>query len=100
MKTSKLNLIPTPGYVLVLPQEMQKRTPSGILLPDTHEEKPQKGTVISVGEPEITESGQKRKSPCQKGDIVIYKKWGGNEFEVNAIEYMFLRFEDILAVEK
>ncbi len=99
-KPKKIKLQPAPGYVLVKPEEVEKKTASGIVLPDTHEEKPQKGKVISIGPDEITDSGQKRKAPCQKGDTVVYKKWGGNELEINGIEYLFLRFEDILAVEK
>lgn len=99
-RPKKINLQPASGYVLVKPEEVEKKTASGIVLPDIHEEKPQKGQVISLGDPEITESGQKKEAPCKKGDVVIYKKWGGNELEINGVEYMFLRFEDILAIEK
>lgn len=88
---------PLPGYVLVQPAESQKQTASGIILPDSHEEKPQHGTVLAVGGP-VWESGVKEvKSPVKKGDAVIYKKWGGNDFKVGEIEYQFLKFEDILA---
>lgn len=95
----KLKLKPTAGYILIEPVEAERKTPSGIVLPETHEEKPQKGKVLSVGPDEITDSGQKRSAPCKTGDLVIYKQWGGNEVKIEGKEYLFVKFEDILAVE-
>ena len=99
-KKNKLNLTPAPGYLLIEPLEAETKTASGIYLPDSASEKPQKGKILAVGEDEITDQGGKRKSPVKKGDIVIYKKWGGNEVKINGIEYLFSKFEDILAIEK
>jgi chaperonin GroES len=96
----KLGLKPTAGYVLIKPAEAVRKTASGIVLPDSHDEKPQKGEVVAVGPDEIRESGKKRKAPCQKGNTVVYKKWGGNEYKIGDIEYLFIKFEDIMAVEK
>ena len=96
---SSLNLIPAPGYLLIEPLEAETKTASGIYLPDTAGEKPQKGKVLAVGTEEITESGTKREAPAKKGDIVIYKKWGGNEVKIGNVEYLFAKFEDILAIE-
>ena len=95
----KLNVKPTAGYLLIEPLEAETKTASGIYLPDTASEKPQKGKVLAVGEDEITDSGAKKKSPAKVGDVVIYKKWGGNEVKINGMEYLFSKFEDILAVE-
>lgn len=100
IKKSKLNLTPAPGYLLIEPLEAETKTASGIYLPDTASEKPQKGRVLAVGEDEITDTGTKKKSPVKVGDVVIYKKWGGNEVKIEGIEYLFSKFEDILAVEK
>jgi len=88
---------PTQGYVLVEPEEKQKKTVSGIYLPDSHDEKPQQGKVLAVGPDE-----PKRKAPCKKGDMVIYKKWGGDEVKmgIGEKEYLFVKFEDVLAVVK
>jgi len=94
------NLTPMPGYVFVKPEEKEKQTASGIYLPDSHEEKPQQGTVLAVGADWITEHGATIKSPVKPGDAVIYKKWGGNEVKIGTIEYQFLKFEDILAIVK
>jgi chaperonin GroES len=92
-------LHPMPGYVLVEPAQAQKQTASGIYLPDSHEEKPQHGTVLAVGEAAMVD-GVKVESPVKKGDQVIYKKWGGNDVKIADIEYQFLKFEDILASVK
>ena len=91
----KLNLKPTPGYLVILPLEAQTKTSSGIYLPDNVAgEKPQKGKILAVGAPE-----GKKVSPCKAGDTVIYKKWGGNEVKIDGVEYLFSKFEDVLAVE-
>ncbi len=92
------SLQPAPGYIIVEPQEAEQKTKTGIYLPDSHDEKPQEGKVLSVGPMWITEYGAKINAPCKKGQTVVYKKWGGNEVKVNDIEYQFLKFEDILAV--
>ncbi len=92
-------LKPLPGYVLVQPASSQKQTASGIYLPDSHEEKPQHGTVLAVGDAVMVD-GVEVKAPVKAKDQVIYKKWGGNEFKVGDTEYQFLKFEDLLAVIK
>lgn len=95
---SNLNLKPTPGYLLIKPEEAESKTASGIFLPDSAGEKPQIGEVLAVGDEEITDSGTKRPAPASVGDKVVYKKWGGNEIKINQTEYMFVKFDDILAV--
>ena len=98
---SKINLKPSAGYVLIEPQESEKKTASGIVLPDSHEEKPSKGKVLAIGPKLDCDCGDKCacSAPCQKGDMVIYKKWGGNEYKIEDKEYLFVEFKDILAIE-
>lgn len=98
MVNKNLNLKPTAGYLLIEPSLAEKKTQSGIYLPDTSEEKPQKGKVLAVGQDEVLDSGKTRKSPAKVGDEVIYKKWGGNEVKIDGKEYIFVKFEDVLAV--
>ncbi len=95
----KLKLKPTAGYLLIEPLEAETKTAGGIYLPDTASEKPQKGKVLAIGAPEITEKGIKKSSPVKANDIVIYKKWGGNEVKIAGREYLFVKFDDVLAVE-
>ena len=96
----KMTFDPAPGYILLQPLKADTKTETGIYLPDSATEKPQTGNVIAVGDDEITDHGVKRKSPVKVGDKVIYKKWGGNEVSFHGVEYLFVRFEDILAVER
>lgn len=88
---------PLPGYVLVEPAKVEKKTAAGIYLPDNHEEKPQYGTVLACGDAAY-DDGVKIESPVKAKQTVIYKKWGGNDFKIGDTEYQFLKFEDILAV--
>lgn len=98
---TKLNLKPTAGYVLIAQEETVRKTSSGIVLPESHEEKPSKGKVLAVGPSSCCDDDDCKcgESPCKVGDVVIYKKWGGNEYKVDDKEYLFVKFEDILAIE-
>jgi chaperonin GroES len=91
---------PAPGYVLVEPAKQEKQTTSGLYLPDTHTEKPQYGTVLAAGGKLINDRGVEVSSPAKAGDTVLYKEWGGNEVEIGATKYQFLRFDDLLAIVK
>jgi len=99
---SKPKLKPTAGYALIQPVKVDKKTPSGIVLPDTHDEKSQKGKVIAIGGPQITDSGKTIKPEFKVGNVVIYKKWGGDEVKlgISGEEYIFVKFEDVLAIMK
>lgn len=100
----KTDLLPAPGYILVKPLEGEQETDSGIVLPESVEEKPLKGKVISIGEAEITDSGAKRElwEEIKKGSVIVYKKWAGNEYKPQGTdkELLFVKFEDILAIIK
>jgi chaperonin GroES len=98
-KVQVSQLQPLAGYVLVEPAKKETKTASGFILPENDAEKPQHGTVLAVGGT-IHDHGVEVKAPVKVGDKVIYKKWGGNEFTVDEIEYQFLKFEDILATIK
>lgn len=98
-KFKKVNLKPAPGYLLIEPQEAETKTSGGIYLPESASgEKPQQGVVLAAGDDDVTDSGARKKAPAQKNDKVIYKKWGGNEVKIQDQEYLFVKFEDILAV--
>ena len=101
MKPSKIT--PTAGSILVKPTDVEKKTDSGIYLPESHDEKPQQAKVIAVGTDEVTDSGAKRSAPCKVGDTIIYKKWGGNEVKLGVgvkEEILFIEFKDVLAIVK
>ena len=95
---SKINLRPAPGYILVEPEETETKTASGIVLPESVGEKPLSGKVLVVGDDETLEGGIKRPTPAKVGERVVYKKWGGSEMKIEGKEYLFVKFEDVLAV--
>jgi len=100
-ENSKFKLEPAAGYLLIEPFEAETKTESGIYLPDNATaEKPQKGKVLALGGDEMMDSGKSRKSPAKVDDVVYYKKWGGSEVKIEGKEYLFSKFEDILAIER
>ena len=88
---------PLAGYVLIEPAPKETKTASGILLPDSADEKPQEGKVLACG-PDAVEDGKIIKCPVKAGDKVVYKKWGGNEIKVDGKELLLIKFEDLMAV--
>ena len=101
---TKLNLKLTAGYLLIEPLEKEVKTSSGIYLPENAGEKPQKGKVVATGDSTCADCKQGSccmvDSPAKVGDVVLYKKWGGNEVKIEGKEYLFVKFEDILAIEE
>ena len=96
---TKPKLHPTAGHALIKPIGLDKKTASGIVLPDTHDEKSQKGKVIAMGKKTVRD-GVEIKAEFKIGQTVIYKKWGGDEikFGISGEDYIFVKFEDVLAV--
>tara|TARA_Y100001949_G_scaffold41051_1_gene33342 strand:+ start:2760 stop:3053 length:294 start_codon:yes stop_codon:yes gene_type:complete len=93
-----MNLQPLGDRVVVKPlSEEDSKTPSGIYIPDTAKEKPQEGEVVAVGPGEPNDNGEKIKPDVEKGDKVVYSKYGGTEIKVEGIEYLILSSRDILA---
>ncbi|MBI2613843.1 MAG: co-chaperone GroES [Candidatus Levybacteria bacterium] len=95
---SKQNLKPLFDNVLIKPLEVQSKTASGIILPDSAKEKPQIGTVMAVGAGKMDKDGKKEPMVVKAGDKVMYKKWGGNEVKVDSEEWTLVSQEDILAI--
>ena len=86
------------GYVLVEPLASETTTASGIVLPESSQEKPAQGIVLSIGEDLILDNGKVIKAPVNVGDRVVYKKWGGDEIKVRGVEYKLVKFDDLMAI--
>ncbi len=93
-------LQPAPGYLIVEPAKQEKKTASGLYLPDSHQEKPQYGKVLAIGGKLINDRGVEVDSPAKVGDTVLYKEWVANEIEIDNIKYKFPKFDEILAIIK
>ena len=91
-----MNLQPLGDRVVVQAIEAEQVTASGIVLPDTAAEKPQRGKVLAVGEGRY-EDGKRVPLLVSEGDEVIYSKYGGTEIKVDGEELLILRESDILA---
>ena len=90
---SKLNIKPLADRVLVEPLEAETKTASGIIIPDTAKEKPQKGNVVAVG------AGTKENPICVKvGETVLYGKYSGTELKYEGKDYLIMKESDILAI--
>ncbi len=88
---------PLSDRVLVRPDAAEETTSSGIIIPDTAKEKPQRGTVVAVG-PGKVENGTKIDMSVKEGDQVLYGKYSGTEIELDGEEYLIMREADILGV--
>jgi chaperonin GroES len=91
-----MDLKPLGDRLIVEVLEEEEVTASGIVLPDTAKEKPQRGRVLAVGKGRY-EDGQLVPLDVEVGDEVIYSKYGGTEVKVSGQEYLILRESDVLA---
>ena len=96
--TTKLSVTPLMGYVLVEPSDAETTTSSGIILPESAQEKPAQGSVVSCGDEMVMENGKVVKCPVKVGDKVVYKKWGWDEIKVSGVEYKLVKFDDLMAI--
>jgi chaperonin GroES len=88
-----LNIQPLSDRVLVEPLAAETKTASGIIIPETAKEKPQKGVVVAVGK------GKKdHVMTVKSGDTVLYGKYAGTELKLEGKDYLIMREEDILAI--
>ncbi|ASK61223.1 co-chaperone GroES [Virgibacillus phasianinus] len=78
--------------------EQEEKTASGIVLPDSAQEKPQEGKVVAVGSGRVVENGEKIALEVSEGDRIIFSKFAGTEVKYDGTEYLILRENDILAV--
>ena len=93
-----MKLKPLGDRLIVQAVEEEETTASGIVLPDTAKEKPQKGLVLAVGLGRYDEDGEKRiPLDVAEGDQVLYSKYGGTEIKVDGEELLVLRESDVLA---
>jgi chaperonin GroES len=91
-------LKPLGDRVVIKPQGREETTKSGIVLPDTAKEKPQRGTIIAVGEGRRDDDGDRIALDVKVGDVVLFAKYAGTEFKLDDEELLILAEKDILAI--
>lgn len=93
-----MKIRPLHDRVIVKRLEEERKSPGGIVIPDTATEKPIKGEVIAVGNGKVQENGDVRKLDVKKGDKVLFGKYSGTEVKVDGDDLLVLREDDVMAV--
>jgi chaperonin GroES len=93
-----MKLKPLGDRLIVKAVEEEETTASGIVLPDTAKEKPQRGKVLAVGDGKVSDDGKRVPIDVSDGDEVLYSKYGGTEITVDGEDLLVLRESDVLAV--
>ncbi|MDI6717766.1 MAG: co-chaperone GroES [Patescibacteria group bacterium] len=93
-----MNLKPLSNRIFLEPVEAEKITEAGIILPDTAESKPIKGKIIATGPGKLNEKGERTQMSVKVGDIVLFKKYGPDEIEIEGKKYLVGDEDDILAI--
>jgi len=90
---------PLADRVVLKPLREGETTKSGIVIPDTVEkERPEKGEVLEVGPGKLLENGNRQPMSVKVGDIVLFKKYGPDEFKLDGVEYLLLDESDIIGI--
>jgi chaperonin GroES len=97
-KDESSRIIPLYDRVVLKREEALSKTAGGIVLPDTAKDKPQKGTVISVGDGHVSKDGKRNPLTLKPGDRVIFSSYAGDEISIGEEDYLLLRESDVLAV--
>jgi chaperonin GroES len=98
MTATATKIRPLGDRVVVKPIQKEEVTKSGIVLPDTAKEKPQRGQVVAVGPGRLTDDGKRLPMEVKVGDEVLFAKYAGTELKIDDEEYLILSEKDILAV--
>jgi len=93
-----MKIRPLHDRVIVKREDEERKSPGGIVIPDTAAEKPIRGKVVAVGKGKVLEDGKVRPLVVKVGDRILFGKYGGNEVKVDGEELLVLREEDIMAV--
>jgi chaperonin GroES len=93
-----MKLRPLADRLVVEPQEQEEVTASGIVLPETAKEKPQRGTVIAVGLGRYGDDKERLPMDVKEGDVVLFAKYAGTEVKIDDKKYLILKESDVLAI--
>jgi len=93
-----LNLRPLGDRVVVEPLEQEERTESGLFIPETAKEKPQRGKIIAIGDGRRDDEGNRVPMDVKVGETILFAKYGGTEVKLDSQKLLILKESDILAV--
>jgi chaperonin GroES len=98
MEERSMKVRPLHDRLIVERIEEEEKTAGGIIIPDTAKEKPQEGRVIAVGPGKVNEEGEVTPLDVKKGDRVLFSKYAGTEIQLEGVERLIIREDDVLAV--
>lgn len=93
-----MNFKPLHDRVLVQRVESEEKTASGIIIPDTAQEKPMQGKIVAVGSGSKDDSGKVTPLDVKEGDSVLFGKWSGTEIKLDGTEYLIMKESDIMGI--
>lgn len=97
-KKRKTKIQPLGERVLIEREESEATTAGGIVLPDSAQDKPARGTVVAVGDGRLLDDGTRGELQVKTGDRVLFSSYAGETFKVDDDEFLLMREDDILAV--
>ena len=89
---------PLHDRLLLKPMTAETKTKSGIIIPDTAQEKPMQGEVLAVGKGKRMEDGSLKPLDVKVGDKVLYGKWSGTEVKLDGVDHVILKEEDLFGI--
>mgnify|MGYP003574636555 FL=1 len=93
-----MNIRPLHDRVIVKRIEEEETTKGGIIIPDTAKEKPSEGKIVAVGKGKVLDNGEVQALEVKKGDKVLFGKYAGTEINIDGVEHLIMREDDIIAV--
>ena len=93
-----MKIVPVNDKIIVKRMEAEEKTKGGIVLPDTAQEKPRQGKVLSLGDGKLLPSGTRQAFAVKEGDKVLFSSWSGSEVTIDGQEYLIMTEDDLLAV--
>ncbi len=93
-----MKIRPLHDRVIVKRIEEEEKTKGGIIIPDTAKEKPSEGKIVAVGKGKLLDNGEMQALEVKKGDKVLFGKYAGTEINIESVEHLIMREDDIIAI--
>ena len=93
-----MKIRPLHDRVIVKRIEEEEKTKGGIIIPDTAKEKPSEGKIVAVGKGKLLDNGEMQALEVKKGDRVLFGKYAGTEINIEGVEHLIMREDDIIAI--
>jgi len=93
-----MKLRPIGNHIVVSPIDADKTTASGIILPETSKDQPEKGRILAIGKGKQLENGEQQTIEVKEGDTILFKKYSPDEFKIDGEKVLVIEFADVIAI--